>query len=163
MTYCIFHFTLYGAFFNQGRLWAQIRNSRGMVFSRSLTSDVKPFYLSAHDCPVIAKWSVNKCNGADWKGCFWDHFFRSFRWNRKGFLAPFSSAFYRIFDPHFMRSVTARSMLLWLPSHRWSDCPVIGGVTAQSQIYWISLRSYWTVIERNGGFSLIFWTVLNGG
>ena len=65
MTYCIFHFTLYGAFFNQGRLWAQIHDSRGMVFSRSLTSDVKPFYLSAHDCPVIAKWSVNKCNDDD--------------------------------------------------------------------------------------------------
>ena len=65
MTYCIFHFTLYGAFFNQGRLWAQIRNSQRTTISRSLTSDVKPFYLSAHDCPVIAKWSVNKCNDGD--------------------------------------------------------------------------------------------------
>ena len=65
MTYCIFHFTLYGAFFNQGRLWAQIHDSQRTTISRSLTFEVKPFYLSAHDCPAIAKWSVNKCNDGD--------------------------------------------------------------------------------------------------
>ena len=65
LTSCFFKSPKYGVVFNHGPLWAQIRDSRGMVFSRSLTSGVKPFYLSAHDCPVIAKGSVNKCNGGD--------------------------------------------------------------------------------------------------
>ena len=65
LTHCFFKSAKYGVIFNQGRLWAQIRDSRGIVFSRSLTSGVKPFYLSAHDCPVIAKGSVNKCNDDD--------------------------------------------------------------------------------------------------
>ena len=65
LTSCFFKSSKYGVIFIHGPLWAQIRDSRGMVFSRSLTSGVKPFYLSAHDCPVIAKWSVNKCNDGD--------------------------------------------------------------------------------------------------
>ena len=65
LTSCFFKSPKYGVIFIHGPLWAHIRDSRGMVFSRSLTFDVKPFYLSAHDCPVIAKWSVNKCNGGD--------------------------------------------------------------------------------------------------
>ena len=65
LTSCFFKSSKYGVIINHGPLWAQIRDSRGMVFSRSLTSAVKPFYLSAHDCPVIAKWSVNKCNDGD--------------------------------------------------------------------------------------------------
>ena len=65
LTFCFFKSSKYGVIFIHGPLWAQIRDSRGMVFSRSLTSAVKPFYLSAHDCPVIAKWSVNKCNDGD--------------------------------------------------------------------------------------------------
>ena len=65
LTSCFFKSSKYGVIINHGPLWAQIRDSRGMVFSRSLTSDVKHFYLSAHDCPVIAKWSVNKCNDGD--------------------------------------------------------------------------------------------------
>ena len=65
LTSCFFKSSKYGVIINHGPLWAQIIDSRGMVFSRSLTSAVKPFYLSAHDCPVIAKWSVNKCNDGD--------------------------------------------------------------------------------------------------
>ena len=65
LTSCFFKSSKYGVIINHGPLWAQIRDSRGMVFLHSLTSDVKPFYLSAHDCPVIAKWSVNKCNDGD--------------------------------------------------------------------------------------------------
>ncbi len=65
LTSCFFKSSKYGVIINHGPLWAQIIDSRGMVFSRSLTSAVKPFYLSAHDCPVIAKLSVNKCNDGD--------------------------------------------------------------------------------------------------
>ena len=65
LTFCFFKSSKYGVIFIHGPLWAQIRDSRGMIFSRSLTSGVKPFYLSAHDCPVIAEGSVNKCNDDD--------------------------------------------------------------------------------------------------
>ena len=93
LTHWFFKSDKYGVISNHGPLWTHIRDSQRTTFSRSLTFGVKHFYLSAHDCPVIAKWSVNKCNDGDWKGCFWDHFFMSFRWNRKGFKAPFLSAF----------------------------------------------------------------------
>ena len=65
LTHCFFKCPKYDVVFNHGPLWAQIRDSQRTTISRSLTSDVKPFYLSAHDCPAIAKWSVNKCNGGD--------------------------------------------------------------------------------------------------
>ena len=65
LTSCFFKSPKYGVIFIHGPLWAQIHDSQRTTISRSLTFDVKPFYLSAHDCPVIPKWSVNKCNDGD--------------------------------------------------------------------------------------------------
>ena len=65
LTSCFFKSPKYGVIFIHGPLWAQIHDSQRTTISRSLTFGVKPFYLSAHDCPVIAKGSVNKCNGGD--------------------------------------------------------------------------------------------------
>ena len=65
LTSCFFKSPKHGVVFNHGPLWAQIHDSQRATISRFLTFGVKPFYLSAHDCPVIAKRSVNKCNDGD--------------------------------------------------------------------------------------------------